>query len=68
MNGYNANNQSYSQDRKYSINSAYSGSSLNVYSSQTKTKKKSRCPKGATYGEVGSCCGFECTKACALEA
>lgn len=34
---------------------------------QQKTSKKSRCPRGAKLGETGSCCGWECTRACDIE-
>ncbi|GEM_PF-4412510 len=28
--------------------------------------QRSKCPKGAKLGAIGSCCGWECTRACAL--
>ncbi len=28
--------------------------------------KKSRCPKGAVLGSIGTCCGMNCTRACAI--
>ena len=37
--------------------------SPNIY----ETKRKSKCPRGAEFGSIGSCCGWECTRACALE-
>jgi len=30
-------------------------------------KRKSKCPRGAILGEIGTCCGMNCTRACALE-
>ena len=44
---------------------------LPIYRTQTQqqnsTPKKSKCPRGAKLGEIGSCCGFECSRACAFE-
>ena len=42
--------------------------SLPIYNSnnEDKTKKRSKCPRGAKLGEIGSCCGWDCTRACAL--
>ena len=53
--------------------SGYGGSqqqtSLPIYTpksqSQQVTKRRSRCPMGAALGEIGSCCGLNCTRACA---
>jgi len=29
-------------------------------------KVKSKCPRGAILGNIGSCCGNACTRACAI--
>ncbi len=31
-----------------------------------KPKLKSKCPRGAIMGDIGSCCGNGCTRACAI--
>ena len=78
MEGYNID-----QGEKYSVSSDYSSkapvfenssysqgsSSLPIYrnNEQPNIKKRSRCPRGAILGEIGTCCGLQCTRACALE-
>jgi len=54
------------QSSSYSINQ----SGLKIYKEKNEQQKKkiSRCPKGALLGEIGMCCGMQCTRACALEA
>ena len=53
------------------MNSTYvSQSNLPSYTNkqeQQTIKKRSRCPRGAILGEIGTCCGLQCTRACALE-
>jgi len=43
-------------------------SSLPYYNKTDNTtiKIKSKCPRGATVGKIGSCCGINCTRACAI--
>ncbi len=55
---YNSNNKSYnvSSSNTYNTNSNYSNN-----------KRRSKCPRGAALGEIGSCCGLQCTRACAAE-
>ncbi|HIH26143.1 hypothetical protein J4476_01965 [Candidatus Woesearchaeota archaeon] len=51
-------------------NNSYNTSSSNTYninSSYSNQKRRSKCPRGATLGEIGSCCGLQCTRACAAE-
>ena len=57
MDDYNINK------KIYYANSSNNYNSIN-YSSQ---KKRSRCPLGAALGEIGSCCGLKCTRACAQD-
>lgn len=33
---------------------------------QPRANRKSRCPRGAALGSIGSCCGMQCTRACAV--
>ena len=54
-------------------NNSYGGSNpsnvvLQIYSSseQPVMNQKSRCPRGALLGSIGTCCGMNCTRACAL--
>ena len=45
-------------------------SSLPIYTVKQDTprlNRRSRCPRGAVLGEIGSCCGLNCTRACAIE-
>lgn len=44
-------------------------SSLPIYQAiqeQPIANRKSRCPRGALLGSIGSCCGMNCTRACAM--
>ena len=53
-----------------SNNKSYNSSSSNNYntnSNYSTQKKRSKCPRGAALGEIGSCCGLQCTRACASE-
>ncbi len=72
--GYQVAN-SYGPAKQTSVvTSGYSGSqsnnsSLPIYQNnqdQPRTKRKSRCPNGANLGQIGSCCGMACTRACAV--
>ena len=58
--------QNYGQNQNY-VNSSYGNSSLPIYGQNIKPKRteRSRCPKGAALGEIGSCCGDMCTRDCA---
>ena len=81
MKGYNApKDEGYNVKDNYGNNNQSSvmqssnyqtqGSVIPMYKvkeEQPQQKKKSRCPRGALYGEIGSCCGMQCTRACALE-
>ena len=43
--------------------------SLPIYQAsndQRVQSRRSKCPKGAKLGDIGSCCGFGCTRACAI--
>ena len=78
MEGYNSpKDQGYKTSDSYaSINlpsnkygAQSSAISLPVYhetNEQPKTNRKSKCPRGAILNEIGSCCGFNCTRACAI--
>lgn len=70
--GYQISN-SYGPTKQTSVvTSGYGGeaptSSLPIYQTQEQPirKRKSRCPRGAVLGEIGSCCGWECTRGCAV--
>lgn len=81
--GYNApKDEGYQVSNNYGpvkqtsvVSSGYGGeqsttNSLPIYQvkqEQTQLNRKSRCPKGAILGQIGSCCGMQCTRACALE-
>ncbi len=68
--GYSVNN-SYApikQNTQGSYGSSQTSIILPIYQNdqQTpKTARRSRCPRGANLGEIGSCCGMQCTRACA---
>lgn len=51
-------------------NSDYGGEQgLPIYQTkqeQPRTNGKSKCPRGAPLGSIGSCCGMACTRACAV--
>jgi len=58
----NISNNTYGSDQNTNI-------SLTIYSSndaQPKINRKSKCPRGAILGEIGTCCGLNCTRACAI--
>lgn len=64
---------SYATKKTSVVNSGYGGeqgsiSSLPIYqpTQQQTSGGKSRCPRGAQLGSIGSCCGWECTRACAI--
>ncbi len=43
--------------------------SLPIYNgTQQTSSRRSRCPRGAVLGKIGSCCGDQCNRACAIEA
>lgn len=76
--GYNVpKDQGYSVGVDYTSatqnNSTYGGEqslTLQVYSSKEEkqfSNKKSKCPRGAILGQIGSCCGNACTRACAVD-
>ena len=50
-------------------NNSYNTSSSNTYNNTnySNQKRRSKCPRGAALGEIGSCCGLQCTRACAAE-
>ncbi len=58
--------QSYAQTQNYGSTS-YGNSSLFIYGQnpQPQLRMRSRCPKEAALGEIGSCCGDMCTRDCA---
>jgi len=69
--GYSVSN-SYSSIKQTNSNS-YSGDqtvaiSLPIYQPEKQTiqKRKSKCPRGSVLGEIGSCCGMQCTRTCAM--
>ncbi len=70
--GYKVSNN-YGPIKQTSVTtSGYGGEqvhgSLPIYNfKEERPKGKSRCPRGANLGEIGSCCGLQCTRACALE-
>ncbi len=69
--GYQVAN-SYAASTQVNTNPSYGGSqstSLPLYQTrqeQPKLNRKSKCPRGATLGSIGSCCGMQCTRACAI--
>lgn len=79
MGGYNApKDLGYNVQNDYELinqnsQSSYNNlpqitSSLPIYNTQQKKlSRKSKCPRGALLGAIGSCCGFKCTRACAME-
>ena len=71
--GYQVAN-TYGPIKKTRVASSYGGeqnvtTSLPMYrtNQEVQTNRRSRCPKGAILGQIGSCCGMQCTRACALE-
>ena len=53
-----------SQNNNYN---ASSPGSYNTNSNYSNNKRRSKCPRGAALGEIGTCCGLQCTRACAAE-
>ena len=55
----------YGNQNNYVSNSY--GISLPIYGQnpQPQLRMRSRCPRGAALGEIGSCCGDRCTRDCA---
>lgn len=79
MTGYNApQDQGYKIVNNYSSKPVQSNSygrsqsvtvSLPIYQQKQSTgPRRSRCPKGAILGEIGSCCGDKCNRDCARDA
>ena len=70
--GYQVSNSYGTTTQTTTTSSGYGGeqstSSLPIYQDKQQPiqNKKSRCPRGAQLGQIGSCCGWECTRACAL--
>ena len=58
--------QSYAQQQNY-VSTNYGNNSLPIYgqNTQPQLRMRSRCPRGAALGEIGSCCGDRCTRDCA---
>jgi len=80
MEGYNApKDEGYSVKSSYGSNkqaqsNSYGNSqtstvALPIYeeTQQQVKHRRSRCPRGALLGQIGSCCGDRCTRACAIE-
>ena len=70
--GYNVKNN-YGTVQQHQSNT-YGGSqsvtvSLPVYQEiqQQISSRRSRCPRGAVLNRIGSCCGDQCSRACAIE-
>lgn len=81
MEGYNVpKDEGYKVENNYGpvkqtnvVSSGYSGSQsssviLPIYKTQEQPNPngRSKCPRGARLGEIGSCCGMACTRACAI--
>ncbi len=83
MTGYNApqdqgyqilNSYTTTESKVPSLENNYNSnqqqSTLPIYTVKQDTpkmSKRSRCPRGANLNEIGSCCGLNCTRACAIE-
>jgi len=76
MNKYKIeDNESYNAQVNYGSNnttSSYGGQNQNItlpiYSeNNNKSIRKSKCPRGAPLGSIGTCCGLDCTRGCAIE-
>ena len=80
MKSYNATqDEGYKISNNYSSTKqtqvlVYEGSqavqiSLPIYQEkqQQSSTRKSKCPRGAILNKIGSCCGDQCTRACAIE-
>lgn len=68
--GYQVSNSYVPINQTSVISSGYGGNqSLPIYQTkqeQPRTNRKSKCPRGAALGSIGSCCGMQCTRACAV--
>jgi len=50
----------------YAVNStSISTGSMYQSKQETSTTIPSKCPRGATLGAIGTCCGLQCTRKCA---
>ena len=56
--------ENYGQTIYQTSNLGYGSNILPVYNNVV---KRSKCPRGATLGKIGSACGTQCTRACAIE-
>lgn len=70
--GYSVPNN-YGSTNQNAVSFVYGGEqaatvSLPVYkpTQQQSIQTRSRCPRGAILGQIGSCCGMNCTRACAM--
>ena len=65
MVNYSNENNGYSNQKSngYTNNPGISGG----YLEKQLNSKKSKCPKGAQLGAIGSCCGLQCIRACAIQ-
>ncbi|MBI2148887.1 hypothetical protein HYU23_04355 [Candidatus Woesearchaeota archaeon] len=65
-NSYNSVNQP--QSNSYESSQAVTVS-LPIYqeTQQQSSSRRSKCPRGAILNKIGSCCGDQCTRACAIE-
>mgnify|MGYP001572237808 CR=1 FL=1 len=54
----------YNLQKGNSYNQGYAVTDSESYNKS----RRSKCPRGALLGSIGSCCGLDCTRKCAEEA